>query len=192
MIHWPDPKTDIRRPMEVYARAKNKGQISHIGLCNTNPSDFAKACEVAPVEVAQFQVNPFESPESAFMDELKKQGVLIQGWGVLDKGILTGSVNKKREQSKDYAPGDYRSKAPRWESKKVLEKIEQVEKVKPIVENLGYSLLRWAISYAVNYKRIDQVLLGARTAGQWKQVLDAANELMPLDALEEVMEKWSD
>ena len=34
-IHWHDKMVDIRRPMEVLSRKKEKGDIRYIGLCNT-------------------------------------------------------------------------------------------------------------------------------------------------------------
>jgi len=46
MIHWPDTRVDIRRPLEVLAKAKHQGKIKHIGLCNTNIADLEKGSEI--------------------------------------------------------------------------------------------------------------------------------------------------
>ena len=98
MIHWPDPRVDIRRPMEVLAKAKEQTKIRHIGLCNTTPEDLLKAQEIEEIEVVQSQFNLFEdSLKKDFLPELKKQGISFMSWGTLDKGILTGRVHEKRQ-----------------------------------------------------------------------------------------------
>ena len=41
LVHWPDGNVDIRRPIEVMARAQEEGKLGAIGLSNTNPEDLA-------------------------------------------------------------------------------------------------------------------------------------------------------
>ena len=36
LIHWPDPRNDIRAAMEVLAKAQEQGKIRRVGLSNTN------------------------------------------------------------------------------------------------------------------------------------------------------------
>jgi len=55
MVHWPDTRVDIRKTLEVYAKAKHQGKIKHIGLCNTNIDELEKAREIEKVEVVQSQ-----------------------------------------------------------------------------------------------------------------------------------------
>jgi myo-inositol catabolism protein IolS len=59
MVHWPDPKTDIRYPLEVLAKAQIEGKIHSIGLCNTNLEDLTKALEMVKVEYLQSECNLF-------------------------------------------------------------------------------------------------------------------------------------
>ena len=61
MIHWPDARVDIRRPLEVLAKAKQQGKIKHIGLCNTSISDLEKAAEIDRIEVVQSEFNLFQN-----------------------------------------------------------------------------------------------------------------------------------
>ena len=53
MVHYPDPKFDIRVTLEVLARAQREGKIGLIGLCNTNETELALAEEVADIAIIQ-------------------------------------------------------------------------------------------------------------------------------------------
>lgn len=43
MIHWHDPKIDIRKPLEVLYKAVSKERFVILALANTNIEDLQKA-----------------------------------------------------------------------------------------------------------------------------------------------------
>ena len=191
MIHWPDPKVDIRIPMEVLAKARLEGKIKFIGLANTQREDLEQALEVDAIEVVQSQFNTLVS-DREILERFKKLKIGFQSWGTLDKGILTGRVSQKRELAKDYSRGDCRRKAPWWGQKEVLKKASWVEKIKPIVEGFGHSLLEWAMGYNLVLHQVDQVLLGAHHFEQWQQIFKAAENLPSRQVLLEIQKSWEE
>jgi len=176
MIHWPDAKVDIRRPMEVLSKAKNQGKIKHIGLCNTYPEDFKNASEVDLVEVVQSEHNIFHAPNPNMVETIKENEVSFMGWGTFDKGILTGRVNKKREQAKDYDADDCRKNAPWWQQSVVLEKCDKVELLKPIAEELGMELTELALRYLYSHDWHSVTLMGAKSLKDWEQALKISHK----------------
>ena len=190
MIHWPDPAVDIRRTMEVLARAKAGGRVRHLGLCNTNLEDLSKAMQIETIEVVQSQLSPFAAQSAPLLDFIRRHGISFQSWGTLDKGILSGSVNRRREEGKDYAAGDARKKSPWWKRDEVLKKIECVEKIKPTLEKIGISLLQWSLGHNLVKYGIDQVIVGARNEAQLEGVLAALDNLPSGESLEAVHSEW--
>ncbi len=190
MIHWPDPKVDICYPMEILAKAKLAGKIKSIGLCNTQWEDLERANQVDRVEVVQSQFNAFETEACSLFEKLQALQISFQSWGTLDKGILTGAVTKKRELSKDYEKGDCRKKAPWWDQTEVLKKVSRVEEIAPLVEELGHTLLEWALGYNLVLNEVDQVLVGARTCQQLEQVWKVSQNLPTRENLEKIQGEW--
>ena len=189
MIHWPDSKIDIRFPMEVLAKAKEQGKIRYIGLCNSYKEDYLMAKEVAPIDALQSEFNLFAQYPLEGLFPYSGE-TFFQSWGTLDKGILSGKVTKAREQAKDYDEKDVRKKAPWWNQKEVLKKVEQLEGLWPILKEEEITPLEFAISYNLSFENVSQVLVGMKNTEQIDSSIEAANNAKPLEVVQRVLEKW--
>jgi aryl-alcohol dehydrogenase-like predicted oxidoreductase len=186
MIHWPDKRVDIRRPMEVLSKAKEQGKIKSIGLCNTHREDFFKASEVDRIEAIQAELNFFERDS---LDEIiplsSEEDLSFMSWGTLDKGILTGRVNSKRNFDKS----DCRSWAPWWKAMKKDSKYEKVKKLECYLDEIGKTTLSLALSFNLSFDCVDSILCGGRTTKQWNGLLNSiqnpltSKELLEIDRL---------
>lgn len=184
MIHWPDSKVDIRRPMEVLAKAKSEGKIKHIGLCNTWSEDIAKAAEVEQVEAIQNQLNLFESGGLDCVAEyLRETETSFMSWGTLDKGIITGRVSGDRK----YDKSDARSWAPWWKKSNYKIKVKVMEEVLPLLEKEGHTGLELALSFNLSYPEAGHLICGARNSEQLTGVLKGLKNPVPTDLLNEVV-----
>jgi aryl-alcohol dehydrogenase-like predicted oxidoreductase len=151
MIHWPDPRVDIRYPLEVLAKLKTQGKIHRIGLSNPTLGDLEKADQVERIRDFQGECNLFNNSISAF----EKEGHTLMGWGVYDKGILSGRVSLDRKFEK----GDARSWAPWWKKSAWKQKVKKLKGIDPNF------IRRAALSYAaahcdhpiVGWKSIEQI-----------------------------------
>lgn len=170
MIHWPDPRTDIRRPMEVLSRFKERGMVKHLGLCNSNLDEFNKAQEIEKVEVLQSEFNLFNtSAKTELLDKLKEP-VYFMGWGTLDKGIISGRVTLDRT----FDSTDARSWAPWWKKSNKNQKIEKMKKVLRFLEDNGHTGLELALGFN---KQITLSLVGVRNLEQLNSVFKALENL---------------
>lgn len=170
MIHWPDEKVDIRRPLEVLAKAKSEGKIKHIGLCNTFGEDFKKASEIDKIETIQSQLNFFERDvKEEILPLVCEEEISFMSWGTLDKGILTGRVNRDRKFDKS----DCRSWAPWWKAMDKESRYLIMEKLTPILKEHGHSGLEMALSFNLSQEGCSTLLCGARNHEQLDGVLNA-------------------
>jgi aryl-alcohol dehydrogenase-like predicted oxidoreductase len=180
MIHWPDKRVDIRRPLEVLAKAKLEGKIKHIGLCNTYEEDFFRASEVDKIEVLQSELNFFERKSIDSVIALAiSQGLSFMSWGTLDKGILTGRVSTTRS----FDRSDCRSWAPWWKSMDKESKYEAMKKIIPMLNDHGHTPLELAVSYNLQIPGVDSILCGTRTHEQIDTLISALDNRVDLKLL---------
>lgn len=190
MIHWPDSKVDIRKSLEVIAKAKEQGKVKHIGLCNTNEEDLNKSKDVTHIEVVQSQFNVFEkSVQEQIFDQLVEENISFQSWGTLDKGILSGSVTADREKSKKYDSSDCRKSAPWWKQSEILEKTKKAQKLRSILEERNINILSFCVGHNLSYQPTDMVLVGPKNFKQVETLVEALKNLPDQKTIEEVLKE---
>lgn len=193
MVHWPDPEVDIRRTLDVLVKAQNNGKIKYIGLCNTNDQELDLAAEVANIQVVQNQYHLFDRSNETLFARLAKEKKHFMSWGTLDKGIITGSVNRQRR----YNEKDVRAtKSPWWSDEINLPKIEMMEKLLPLLEENGHNGLELALGH--NLSGFEQaqlnglVLCGAKNKKQLQGLVQGLKNQVAGDLLENVLKQVKD
>jgi myo-inositol catabolism protein IolS len=184
MIHWPDPRVDIRYPMEVLQRAQSAGKIHKIGLCNTNAHDLSLAEEIATIEVVQSELNLFNTQAFDQLGELQER--LSMAWGTLDKGILSGRVTPQRQ----FAASDARSWAPWWKKSEVLQKIERVAKLKQLLDERELDLVQFCLQFNLNYYGVSTTLVGYKTKEDLVKLTSHLQRNIPREKMQEVLNLW--
>lgn len=169
MIHWPDPKVDIRYPLEVLLKAQEQDKILEVGLCNTNPQDLAKAREMASINYLQSEFNLFNDG----FENLALAGSKTMGWGTFDKGILAGSVHADRK----FEAKDCRAWAPWWKKSGWKEKAVKAQEFKA-----NFKLKHIALQFSL--QEMDFSLCGAKTVAQIDELVTFANLSVPSDVLD--------
>ncbi|MBT7609713.1 MAG: hypothetical protein HN576_08145 [Bacteriovoracaceae bacterium] len=170
MIHWPDERVDIRKPMEVLAKAKHDGKIKYIGLCNTFEEDCDKALEIDSIDVLQCQMNFFEREvEEKLFKYMNKNEMSFMSWGTLDKGILTKPIEEKPK----YDKSDCRSWAPWWKKADNTHKFESLKKISPMLKEHGHTMLELALGHNLSHKEVSMILCGAKSIKQLEGLFTA-------------------
>ncbi|HAR61968.1 MAG: hypothetical protein DKM50_10860 [Candidatus Margulisiibacteriota bacterium] len=183
LVHYPDPKVDIRRVMEILSKNKREGKIKFIGLCNTNLENYKKACEVESIEVLQSEFNLFASyPKENLFELVKRDNLGFMSWGSLDKGILTGRVNRER---KKYDSSDFRSWAPWWKGESFEFKLNVLDTIKKHFAATGHSLLDFALGYLLNYKEVSTAICGFRNKDQLSTIIQALDHVPNQNLIQE-------
>jgi aryl-alcohol dehydrogenase-like predicted oxidoreductase len=186
MIHWPDPKIDIRTPLEVLKKAQDEGKIRWIGLCNTNLTDLKKAWEICDIKVLQSELNLFNQKAFDDLGDLWKDKWTM-GWGTFDKGILSGRVTAKRKFTKE----DARSWAPWWNKKEVQKKIERTNELRLILGDYNISLPEFCIHYNLYYYGISSTLVGFKSVSDVVHVTSNLQPKLMRERMKEILDRWN-
>jgi myo-inositol catabolism protein IolS len=179
MIHWPDPRVDIRYSVEVLQKAKEQGKILQIGLCNTTQDELLLASEVSDIEVVQAECNFFHNAFNKFSFPKMKMG-----WGTLDKGILSGTVTLDRKFEKD----DCRSWAPWWKQSQWQEKVKKVEALQNYLKETQFNLLSVALAFSEQH--VDTSLCGFKNEEQLTSLLKAMENLPSKELLAKIEQRF--
>lgn len=188
-VHWPDPNVDIRRTMEVLAKARNEQKIRAIGLSNTSPQEIARAMEIDRVDVLQGSFHLFEGyARDVLFPLVDEHGMGFMSYGTLDKGILTGRVTAEREKSGGFDPSDIRSHAPWWKEADRTLKYKAMDALRPLLEKHGQSGLEMALGYVLGFTQVSTALCGVRDRKQLESAVAALSHLPDAEFLQEAEE----
>jgi myo-inositol catabolism protein IolS len=181
MLHWPDPRVDTRKAMEVLASLQRKGLITHLGLSNTNQSELQKAQQIAPIMAIQNECNYFQHSTFDFLPK----DLLRMAWGTFDKGILSGRANSLRK----YHSSDARSWAPWWKKSNLKEKFESVEILKVILNEFNVSLTQFALSFNLQLHEISTTLVGLKKSPDLETLTQDLNQLIIRERMIEILKR---
>jgi myo-inositol catabolism protein IolS len=186
MIHWPDPKVDIRRSMDVLVNMQDRCLVKKLGLCNSNSEELRKAQEVGTVDFLQSELNLFRPEPIELLGEDWKNKFTMS-WGTLDKGILSGRVTKERQFDSD----DCRSWAPWWNKKEVEKKAERVKNLKDILSDYKLNLVEFCLNYNLSYIGISSAIVGARNEKDLMEASSCLQLKVKDETIKEVLERWN-
>ncbi|KAF1847348.1 Aldo/keto reductase [Cucurbitaria berberidis CBS 394.84] len=198
--HRPDRDTPIEETVRAFNHVISTGKAFYWGTSEWSAAEIADAWRAADslgligpaVEQPQYNLLVRERVESEFRWLYEKYGTGLTIWSPLKQGILTGKYN-----GVDKPPADSRlanatdpfsvqySKTFGDETWKA--ELAQVEKLRPISEELGVSLAALAIAWTVKNKNVSSVIIGASRPEQVTeniQALDVVEKLTP-----EILEK---
>ncbi|MFY7994161.1 MAG: aldo/keto reductase [Bacteriovoracaceae bacterium] len=185
MIHWPDPKIDIRKPMEVLYRAQEAGKIRYIGLANTNDEDLTKAQEITEVIGFQAEHNLWTTKNYELVEPLLDEQ-LFMGWGTFDKGILSGRVTEERK----FDSSDARSWAPWWSRKEVALKLAKIDKLKSLLNFHRLELASFSLGYALSTRKPVCSLIGFKSIEDLDKILTSLNNNISHDFIHKIYDDW--
>jgi len=181
MIHWPDPRIDIRLPLEVLIKAKEEGKIRFIGLCNTNQEDLTKAQSITRIDVIQSQFNYLEANSlHSLKDLIQNQELGFMSWGTFDKGILTGRVSKERV----YDSSDARSWAPWWKGQNLAQKLAKVAELKNFADSQNLTLEDLAIAWQLITSEVSTTLIGWKNSQDLHSSVNSLKKLLGINLSE--------
>lgn len=185
MIHWPDPKVDIRSPLEILYKAREQGKIRYVGLANTNEEDLHKAREIISVVGFQAEHNLWTTKNYELV-ESHLESDLFMGWGTFDKGILSGRVSVERK----YDSSDARSWAPWWNKKEVKSKLDRIETLKTLLSANGMELPDFVLGFALSTRKPISSLIGLKSIEDLEKVLTSLNNNISSEIIHNIYSEW--
>jgi aryl-alcohol dehydrogenase-like predicted oxidoreductase len=178
-----DPQVPIEDTIGAIADMVKAGYVRHIGLSEVGVETIRRAAKVHPIHDLQIEYSLVSrGPEEKIFPVLEELGIKVTAYGVLSRGLLTGSVPT--------GASDYRAHMPRFAGENRAQNQRLVDALHRIATARGVSPAQLAIAWARAKKPFVIPTVGARTRKQLDEALGAlAITLTPeeISALEDAV-----
>ncbi|RYZ07747.1 MAG: aldo/keto reductase [Myxococcales bacterium] len=163
-----DPNVPIEETMGALAELVKEGYVRAIGLSEVGADTLRRAAAVHPITDLQIEYSLISrGPETKIFPVLQELGASVTAYGVLSRGLLSGSPLK--------GPGDYRAHLPRFAGQAGEHNRKLVQALTTFAQERGLSTSQLAIAYVMSKGKHVVPVLGARTRKQLEEALSVTS-----------------
>ncbi len=169
LVHWPDPSTDFAATAGALEKLKTTGKVRHVGVSNYDPQQMDAFRRGCAIDMLQPPYNLLEREiEEEIIPYCKRESIPLMTYGVLCRGLLTGTMTADREFHGD----DLRKQDPKFQQPLFDRYLAAVNRLDQFArENYNRQAIHLAVRWVLD-QGIDIALWGARRPSQ----LDAAHD----------------
>ena len=161
-----DPNVPIEDTIGAIGDLVKAGYVRAIGLSEVGPDTIRRAHTVHPIADLQIEYSLISrGPEARIFPLLSELGIGVTAYGVLSRGLLSGSTPK--------AAGDFRAYLPRFKGDNLQRNARLVETLRRIASDRGMTPSQLAIAWVLAKGPGIVPLIGARTRTQLAESLAA-------------------
>ena len=177
-----DPSIPIEETIGAIADMVKAGYVKHIGLSEVGVDTIRRAHAVHPISDLQIEYSLISrGPEEKIFPVLKELGIGVTAYGVLSRGLLSGS--------KASGPNDYRSYLPRFSQDNAQQNQRLIDILNRLATSMGSTASQVAIAWVIEqakHMKIDLVaLVGSRTKKQLSEAMQSQSvQLSPQNIAE--------
>ena len=170
-----DPAVPIEETVGAIAELVKAGYVRAVGLSEVGPETIRRAHAEHPIADLQIEYSLVSrGPEEQIFPLLAELGIGVTAYGVLSRGLLSGS--------RPTAPGDFRAHLPRFTGENAERNRHLVEELEKLAAEKGVSASQLAIAWVLAKDERIVAVLGARTRAQLAESLGSLQvELSPAD-----------
>lgn len=174
-IHWPEPDEDVEEGWAEMAKLRAEGKVRWIGVSNFNVAQLKRAAAVAPVVSLQ---PPYSMLRREVEDEIlphcHANNIGVIAYSPMASGLLTGAWTHERLAG---LPADDWRKAKNslFQEPRFSRHLRLVELLKEIGRPHGRGPGEVAIAWVLRHPAVTAAIVGARKAGQLKELVGAAD-----------------
>ncbi len=176
--HRPDPDTPLEETMGALDSIVKQGKALYVGISNYNAKDTQKAAELLKASKTPFILNQVNYSmldrwiEDALLDTLTQHHLGCIAFSPLAQGMLTDryleGIPKTSRAAKDFTY---------LEAETVNSNAAKIKELHAIAVNRGQKLSQMAIAWILRQPQVASVLIGASSAAQLKENVNALNHL---------------
>ncbi|MET0591963.1 MAG: aldo/keto reductase [Polyangiaceae bacterium] len=173
-----DPNVPIEDTIGAIADMVKAGYVRAIGLSEVGVETIRRAHAVHPIVDLQIEYSIVSrSPEEKIFPELERLGIGVTAYGVLSRGLLSGSVAGKS--------GDARGRFPRFNAANAEQNAKLVATLNKLAEQKSTTATRLAIAWVLAKSSNIVPVMGSRTRAQLAESLAALDVVLsPADIAE--------
>lgn len=161
-----DPQVPIEDTIGAISELVTAGYVRHIGLSEVGADTIRRAHTVHPICDLQIEYSLVSrSPETEIFPVLAELGIGITAYGVLSRGLLSGSLPT--------APNDFRTYLPRFSGENLTQNQRLVAKLNQIATQKGVTTSQIAIAWVLAKGNHIVPVIGARKLTQLAESLAA-------------------
>jgi aryl-alcohol dehydrogenase-like predicted oxidoreductase len=170
-----DPAVPIEETIGAIVDMIKAGYVRAIGLSEVGPETIRRAQAVHPIADLQIEYALISrGPEERIFPVLAELGIGVTAYGVLSRGLLSGS--------KPSGQGDFRAYLPRFSGENGERNRRLVEALEALAAEKGISPTQLAIAWVLAKGKSIVPVIGARKRTQLAESLGALQvELSPAD-----------
>jgi aryl-alcohol dehydrogenase-like predicted oxidoreductase len=170
-----DPVVPIEETVGAVAELVTAGYVRAIGLSEVGPETIRRAHAVHPISDLQIEYSLISrGPEAAIFPVLAELGIGVTAYGVLSRGLLSGS--------QPASAGDFRAHLPRFTGDNRVKNERLVATLRTLAAEKGVTAAQLAIAWVLSKGDHVVPIIGARTRAQLAESLGALDvSLSPED-----------
>ena len=166
-----DPTVPIEDTMGALADLVTAGYVRAIGLSEVGPDTIRRAQKVHPISDLQIEYSVVSrGPDAKILPTLAELDVGVTAYGVLSRGLLSGSTPSTR--------GDLRANLPRFIGANRERNQQVIEALQKLATEKGVSASQLAIAWVLAKGSAIVPVIGARTRAQLTESLAALDVLL--------------
>ncbi len=161
-----DPQVPIEETIGAIQRMVQAGYVRYIGLSEMGPETIRRAAAVHPIVDLQIEYSLVSrGPEKKIFPVLDELGIGVTAYGVLSRGLLTGS----RPTDKT----DIRGHFPRFKEDNLAKNQLLIERLRTLAADKGVTPAQLATAWVMAKNKTIVPVMGARTQAQIAETLKA-------------------
>ena len=161
-----DPSVPIEDTVGAISDLIKAGWVRYLGLSEMGADTIRRAHAVHPVTDLQIEYAIISrSPEATILPLLNELGIGLTAYGVLSRGLLTGSVTN--------APNDFRAHLPRFSGENLERNQRLIATLNRLAAERNATAAQLAIAWVLARGTNIVPVLGARTRTQLTEALGA-------------------
>lgn len=163
-----DPAVPIEDTVGAIAEMVKAGYVRQIGLSEVGVETIRRAAHVHPIVDLQIEYSLISrGPETSIFPVLDELGIATTAYGVLSRGLLSGSQPVGR--------GDARAHFPRFQAGNFERNRELANHLRDLAADKGITPAQLAIAWVLNKRESAIPVIGARTRRQLTESLAAVD-----------------
>jgi aryl-alcohol dehydrogenase-like predicted oxidoreductase len=161
-----DPQVPIEDTVGAIAELVKAGYVRYVGLSEVGAETIRRAHAVHPISDLQIEYSlASRSPEAKIFPVLEELGIGVTAYGVLSRGLLSGSTPS--------GPEDFRARLPRFTGENRARNQVLVDALRRLAAAKGVTAPQMAIAWVLAKGTAIVPVVGARTRSQLAESLGA-------------------
>jgi len=174
-----DPAVPIEETIGTISELITAGYVRAVGLSEMGVDTIRRAHAVHPLSDLQIEYSLISrAPEARIFPALAELGVGITAYGVLSRGLLSGS--------KPSARGDFRAQLPRFSGENYERNKHVIDSLNALAADKGVTASQLAIAWVLSKGPTIVPVIGARTRAQLSESLGALDVTLSTEDLSRI------